>query len=189
MYMFYSLSFTSSLALGGVKQCLAAAALAVWYNSFGGSDNSVFVRHLINALECISFTSGALSVALGRALSANWRTVSWFCILGLVIFTTLHVVDMPDQEGDAARNRRTAPLVIGDEPARHVLALAMICWSIACPRFWSCTAFVRAAFLFIGVVVALRTVMCRSVKDDKKTYRWWCAWSVFLYTLPLFQSI
>ena len=184
MYFFYGLSFASSLLFGGFIQCLAAAALAVWYNSFGGADESVITRHLINGLQCIAFNSGALQVALGHSLRVNVSTTSWFGLLSLVIFTTLHAVDMPDQEGDATKCRKTLPLVIGDESARFVLALAMICWAVVCPRFWASTPVVRIGFLFVGLRVAWKTLTRRSVTDDKSTYRWWCIWLVFLYTMP-----
>ena len=75
-----------------------------------------------------------------------------------------------DQEGDRARNRGTLPLVLGDWTARWTIAVPVLFWSFACPKFWELDIYGWIMPAIFGSVVALRVLMFRDIVADKKTW-------------------
>ncbi|KUI72061.1 hypothetical protein VM1G_11830 [Cytospora mali] len=117
MVCFYiAVPIVSVAVNGGLRQGICLVFLGTWYNNFGGADHHPVLRNTINALGYSCFTSGAMEVALAAPLplSTTGPFSRWFAILAGIILTTVHTQDMYDQEGDAIRNRRTMPLVVGD---------------------------------------------------------------------------
>ena len=162
--------------------------LDYWYNDCGGADSSCLIRNFINACGFISYSSGAMEVALGFSLPFKPALLSWFAILGAVVFSTVQTQDMYDQAGDSLRRRRTVPLVIGDSLSRWIIAYPVIFWSLVCPWYWGVDNSGYMVPVALGVTVAYRTLMKRCMVDDKRTFRVWNIWLVSLYTLPLLQS-
>jgi 4-hydroxybenzoate polyprenyltransferase len=162
----------------------------------GGSDLNAFIRNLINALGYTSFAAGASEIALDSPLRCDWAVIpdfskapsleTWILTLFAVILTTIQTQDMEDQKGDAARGRRSLPLQIGDRPCRWVIAVYVVFWGLACPFLWRAgwTGYITSTPL--AYMVAVRTLMLRSIEADKVTFRIWNMWIVSLYTLPLF---
>ncbi|OQE42101.1 hypothetical protein PENCOP_c004G08596 [Penicillium coprophilum] len=186
LYIFapiYSLVFA-----GGVRHSVALILLGVWYNNWGGADNNPVIRNIINGLGYTCFASGAMEVALGGSLLPlhGWSG-RWLLLIIGIIFSTVQLQDMSDQLGDAERDRRTVPLVCGDTVARWTIALPMLCWGIWCPVFWGVSSLWFAISTLLASVVALRTLMIRSVQGDKKTFRLWNCWIAVIYMLPLFS--
>ena len=74
------------------------------------------MRNLINACGFVCYSSGATRVACGGhgPVTLNSISYQWLVIVGAIVFSTLQMQDMADQEGDKARNRGTLPLVHGD---------------------------------------------------------------------------
>ena len=134
----YSLAIILSIWLGNWPQCLALIVLGVWYNDLRGGDSSCLVRNLINAWGYTCFSSGAMQVAIGgRDGPSALRLLGWwYAVLACVIFSTVHAQDMYDQRGDAVKNRKTVPLVIGDVKARWTIAVMMVFWSVMAPLCW-----------------------------------------------------
>ncbi|MCJ1283501.1 hypothetical protein MMC26_002831 [Xylographa opegraphella] len=182
----YVVAGAVSSVLGGMRSCLAVAALAYCYNSLGGSDASGAVRNLMNVSFYVCAMIGTIEVAAGGQNIAFSSTAwAWFAIIGGVVLTTVHVQDIPDQEGDAARGRRTIPLEVGDRMARWSVAVLDLVWSIAAPMFWHKGA---AGFILpVGLagVVAVRLFRSKSVQEDKVTLMVWSLWMLSLYLLPL----
>lgn len=171
----------------GIRQGLGLFLLGVWYNNLGGADHHPLVRNAINALGYVCFTSGAMEAALGipLPLSTSPRLIEWLGVIAGIIMTTVHVHDMCDQEGDALRDRRTLPLVIGDMPARWVIAFWMLVWGICCPMFWGTIFAAQVSSLVLAISVGLRTLLYRDVSSDKVTCLIWNIWMSFVYFLPL----
>ena len=190
MHVFYSIAIFTSTRIGGLRQCLILICLGFWYNHGNGADSGFVVRNLINSGGFMSFLSGAIEVGYGPA-AINTRMVKWLILIGTVIFTTVQTQDMCDQVGDAARSRKTMPLVIGDGPARYVIAILMVVWGLFCPYFWGggvLSADANRSDMVVSalaLVVSVRSLVFRTVADDKKTFLLWNFWMVMLYTLPL----
>ncbi|CAH0031880.1 unnamed protein product [Clonostachys rhizophaga] len=106
--------------------------LGFWYNNLKGSDASCVVRNLINAAGFNRFTTGALEVMV-KGSTPNHNLLLWYGMIAAVIATTVQTQDMYDQEGDAARGRRTLPLVLGDTCGRWVTAITVMFWVVFCP--------------------------------------------------------
>lgn len=193
MYITYACALFASTRIGGIRQCLALICLGFWYNRGKGADCGFLIRNLINGGGFLSFLSGAVEVGYGPA-AINTRMVQWLVIIGAVVFTTVQLQDMYDQAGDAARSRKTLPLVIGDVPARWVIAIMMVIWGVFCPYFWGGGILSsnpsRSGILVsvLAFVISLRSLSLHSVADDKKTFLLWNFWMVMLYTLPLSRA-
>ncbi|PVH99745.1 hypothetical protein DM02DRAFT_593889 [Periconia macrospinosa] len=202
----YCAAFAVSYWIGGLVQCVALMVSGYAYNNVGGGSKSALARNLINSLGYISFSTGAMEVALGKTifglpcLSLTEMKHSftlfrasptecallhqWFAVLICILFCTTHAQDMEDQPGDAVRGRRTVPLVIGDLPARVSICSSVGLCSALCSWFWSPGAWVSGFVVGLAAVVGLRTMVFRSVRADKKTFLIWNAWLSSLYLLP-----
>ena len=181
--------FLITLKLGGMEETVAMMVLTWMYNDLGGADESFIVRNLINAFGFICYSSGATRVAAGYGeYSLNGAAFQWLAMVGSVVFTTLQMQDMADQEGDAARGRATVPLVLGDGFARWTIAIPVLIWSLVCPAFWALPWTGYMGPLVLGGILAGRLLCFRSVPADKITWKLWCLWTISLYLLPLCKN-
>ena len=187
MFTLYPLAGLTSLYTGGFRQSIALMVLGCWYNDCGGADTSCIIRNFINACGFVCYSSGAMEVALGYVLPWQTPLFQWFFIIGAVVFSTVQTQDFGDQAGDKLRGRKTVPLVAGDDTARWITVVPIIFWSICCPLYWKPHGGFSAAFTLIGCLIGLRYLKKRSVSDDKKTFRLWNLWMVFMYSLPLLK--
>ena len=179
-------AFFLTMYLGGMEETVAMMALTWMYNDLGGADESYVVRNLINAFGFMCYSSGATIVACGYGqYSLNPVAYQWLAMVGGIVFTTLQMQDMADQEGDQARGRGTVPLVLGDWPARWTIAIPVTFWSVACPLFWQLHAYAFMVPIVLGATVSLRLLFLRSVNSDKVTWKVWNIWISGLYLLPL----
>lgn len=146
-------------------------------------------RNLVIAFAFAVYNAGSLSVSLGPSAQVSTTGYSWVAIISGVIFTTMHVQDLKDQTGDKARNRRTAPLVLGDGFARWTIALPVLTWSVFCPIYWRLTALAFVASLGFGFLLAGRTLLLRDPRADSVTWKLWTAWTALVYSLPLWPRM
>ena len=177
---------TISFFIGGVRQAVAGVFLGVWYNNFAGGDCSFVIRNIINVAGYVCFTSGAMEVTLGQLPYAP-RLACWFAMIGGIIFSTVHMQDMYDQEGDSMRGRKTVPLVIGDAPARYMATVFILAWSGACTTFWGVGLPIRLLSISLALIISGRCLRYRGVDDDKKTFRIWNLWMALTFVLPLLR--
>lgn len=154
------------------------------YNDLGGSDELYIVRNLNNAAGYMCYSSGSMKVAAGPH-SMTPRAYTWVAIIGAIIFSTLSVQDLADAVGDAAKGRRTSPLVMGDLFSRWESAIPILLWSIICPLFWDVTWIGYIFALGLGTWLAFRVVYFRDVASDKVSWNTWCLWLGMVYALPL----
>ncbi len=125
-----------SIFLGGLKESAAMLILTWMYNDLGGADENYFLRNLIIAGGYICHGSGATIIAAGfRDHELQRKAYKWLGMIGGVILTTMQVQDLPDMVGDAARGRRTLPLVHGEWIGRYSVAVPVVVWTFACPAF------------------------------------------------------
>lgn len=105
-------------------------------------------------------------------------------MVSAIIFMTMHVQDLQDVEGDRARGRRSAPIVMGDRPARWSIAVPMLIWPVASAYYWNTGLAIGAPQVVLGTLVAVRCLRYSGLKEDKLTWRLWCLWTAALYMLP-----
>lgn len=191
-----------SFALGSTFPCFSLIGLGYWYNFADGGENSFVVRNFINAAGYLSFALGAMEVSLQASIRSkvaleasdgllSKKEYQWLFMLGGVIFITVHIQDIPDQEGDGARGRRTLPLVLGDRFARWSAGTMIIGWSFIAAKMWSLDITASVFPILLGVVVSLRLVgwgdncSIEGNEQDKMTFKIWNLWIATLYFLPL----
>ena len=173
-------------------QSIAIMVLTWLYNDLRGGDEGFVQRNAIIAVAFAIYNEGSLKVAVGPANAGTGLLFSgltaagatWVGVVSLVIFMTMHVQDLQDQEGDRARGRQSAPLVLGDRTARWTVAVPMIVWPVFCAWFWEASLLVSAPQGILGLVVAYRCLAYSGLKGDKLTWRLWCLWTALLYMLP-----
>lgn len=173
--------------LGGFKQSVFVMLMTYMYNDLNLSDWNWASRNLICALAYSGFAWGALEVALGRPLSSaasDRSMLTWLALLAVVTFVTIQSQDLPDQEGDRLRERRTMPLSVGDAPTRWLTAVPVLASSIVCPMYCGVSFGPGVFAVGLGVVMAYRTLACRSIGADKQTWRLYNVWLACMYGLP-----
>ena len=177
--------FISSLFLGATTEVFLLIALTWMYNDLGGGDQNLFVRNVINALGMSCYASGAAVTMCREECALTMTGYTWIAIIGMVTMMTIQVQDLSDQEGDAARGRRTLPLVLGDGFARCTIGIGVLGWSVCAPFFWKANIKAYVPSLVIGGILTWRTLLLRNVEADKGTWKLWCLWMISLYLLPL----
>lgn len=182
----YSTAIAFSLCFKGVKSCLALILLGWWYNDQDGAE-SCWIRNLINAVGYLSFVYGAVEVAVGSQAHLSAEACRWFFLIGAIIFSTVQIQDIPDQEGDGVRGRKTLPLVIGDMPARWTIAVFVPIWSLLAPAFWQLGPSAYILPVMLSCLVAGRIIYTREVEADKMSFKIWNVWVIAIYALPVFS--
>lgn len=163
---------------------IALLVLGYMYNDLGGGEHP-FTRNLINAAAVVFFALGATTVAFaGHPLLLTQQATQWQYIIGAIVFTTLQVQDLHDQEGDRDRGRSTIPIVYGDFVARWSVIVPMLTWSIAVPLFWNLPAWGYVGPVGIGGTICARAAVLKGVAADRKTYKMWGLWISCLLASP-----
>ncbi|XXH01972.1 hypothetical protein Hte_008335 [Hypoxylon texense] len=130
--------------VSGVGAETSLLLVLTWlYNDLMGGDENWIVRNAIIASAFWMYNTGSTKVACsslhGQTALITEKGALWTTIISGVIFTTMHVQDLKDQEGDCARGRRLAPLVLGDLTAR---------WTIAVPEDLGALGFMDSSTLY-----------------------------------------
>lgn len=130
-----------------------------------------------------------MRIAMGSEHTLNNDAYYWLLIVAGVIFTTLQTQDLYDMEGDAARGRKTLPLVFGEGFARWSVAIPICFWSLFCPAWWNVSVLAYGPTALLGFDIAYRILVFRNFAADKNTWRLWGVWTVALYALPLLARL
>jgi 4-hydroxybenzoate polyprenyltransferase len=173
--------------LGAWEETALVYNLAWMYNDLGGGDNWI-IRNVILALALSQFNKGGMRVAAEMGFDIPASSWWWIFITSAVIGTTMQAQDMKDQEGDRARRRSTAPLVLGDGPARWTIAVPVMIWSVVCPFFWGLGIVGYVLPVGVGTLVSFRFLMLRGFWADKKTWWLWTFWTAIIWFVPLFKN-
>ena len=173
--------------LGAWEETVLLFVLTWMYNDLEGGDQDFVTRNLIIGFAFGLYNRGALRITCGANHQITSRGHLCVALISCVIFTTMHVQDMKDQEGDRARGRHSAPLTIGDWSARWTIAVPVSIWSIIYSLFlgigWSGYLLTSG----IGFLIAWRIIALRNVQADRRTWQLWTAWTALLYILPLIR--
>ena len=182
-------AFLVSWLLGVTTSSIGLMALTWLYNDLGGAGEHYFLRNLLNAFGLLCFGAGATFIIGGQTddhLTRRGR--QWFGIIGAVITTTVHVQDLADMEGDAARDRKTLPIVWGEGAARYSAAGMILVWSLLCPIYWHLRLSICSLSGLFGMGLATSIVRHSSVPANKLAWKLWCLWMIVLFALPLFAD-
>lgn len=188
------LAIVTSLLLGAVAPSVSFMILVWLYNEAEICKTSPGLRNLLNVLGLACFGWGGISVlnAGGSLISqkAQWMLYRWLAVVGAAGFTTIQAQDLPDMVGDAARGRKTMPLLYGEGITRWSMAISVMFWSVVCLLFCNVTSkLVWCAPLGIASLMAGTTLFSQKVSSDELVWKLWCIWTAVLYILPLFGII
>lgn len=154
------------------------------YNDLKGGDEGWIIRNVIIAFAFGFYNIGSLKVAATHSTGITSEGYLWVIVISGVILTTMQIQDLKDQAGDRARGRKTAPLVLGDLPARWTIAIPIPLWTAYCTYFW-CLGWLAIVPATLGVYIAWRCVCMSGKKADRRTWELWCLWTAVLYMMPL----
>lgn len=127
-----SVTLATSVWLGATSETLVLFTLNWMYNDLGLANGHWLLRNLMNALGITTIGVGATRVACGHHLTVLLVPATrWWLLCAGMLLTTIHAQDLYDQQGDAARGRSTAPLLLGDSVARWSVGVGVLAWSIA----------------------------------------------------------
>lgn len=174
-----------SFSLGAWQETSLLFGLTWMYNDLGGGDVNFLLRNIIISLAFGLYNEGSLQVACGAGHTLHETGVCWVVIISAVIFSTMHIQDLKDTAGDQARNRQSAPLVLGDGATRWTIVFPVLAWSVLCPL---CLRVGMSAFVLpvtIGSYVGFRTLCMRGPQADRTSWCMWALWLISLYALPL----
>ena len=172
--------------------------LVTWlYNDLQGGDEPI-LRELLIAVGYGMFNSGSLIISScgagisgGEHCALNYRGYGWTALISTVIFTTMQIQDLKDQEGDRLRNRKTIVLFFGSVFSRWSIAFFVLLWSFLCSQYWIGRP-ISVTFLPVlaqAIWVAWRVVSVQTQKGDRKTWKLWCWWLVLLYITPVTSKL
>ncbi len=187
MMVAHFLGIAYSAVLGVLTVKLATIVWLWIYHDPRLSDEYWVIRNAINALAYVSFSVGAVSVAAGGNITVTG--LQWFAITGAIILSTIQIQDLPDIIGDAARGRKTMPLVTGCQPCRWSIAILVPLWALAASFFWGVISSAAISSCLLAAYVSWRVMTKKTVKQDKKTWFIWNLWVVSLYTMPFGKSL
>ncbi|KAH7007405.1 hypothetical protein EDB80DRAFT_752013 [Ilyonectria destructans] len=165
------------------------------YNERAWGDKSWWQRALMNACGITTNRVATLRVAI-TAIQLHTpeqyhftdKGLGWFLVCAGIVFTTIQVQDLRDQEGDALIDRQTLPLIIGDAPTRWLTAIAVWTWSFICPRYWNLGMLGCMIPILTGATVTAHMLLFRTRVNDQASFRLVAAWWVSLYFLPLMKT-
>ena len=180
-------AFYISLNAGGMCSFILLQILTFLYNDLNGGEYWLS-RNLLNAGGYVSFMIGAMQVTKEtQNLGLTFKGLKWLIWTFLLIACSVQAQDIYDQDGDAARNRKTIPLIYGDKFARYSVALSVGTGSLLAPFYWQCSISSLAPIWVLGVVIIARLFANRgrSQQYDKHTFVVWNAWMTTAHILPL----
>ncbi len=170
--------------IGTITFTIALLILGWLYNECEGGSNAL-ARNAINACAVVCFVLGATVVAYrGNSFAVNHKGQWWYWVITAVVFSTLHVQDFCDQEGDRHRGCLTIPLLIGDAPGRWTIVVPILVWSCFAPSFWRMSVNGYLLPLGVGGVMSWRMLWCKGVEEDRTTYELWGRWITILLAIP-----
>ncbi|RAL17615.1 UbiA family prenyltransferase, partial [Aspergillus homomorphus CBS 101889] len=171
-----------------IWQEMALILVLTWlYNDLRGGDE--IVRNPIIAVAYGLYNAASLRVAVGGDIvDISGRGYLWVTMISGVILTTMQIQDLKDVEGDLSRGRLTIPILIGQSPARWMLAGLILAWSPACVWFWHLPWWGYLLPTAVAIAVGLLIIQPRTFRADPVAWRLWCFWLVLLYLLPLVAS-
>lgn len=174
----------------GAFRVTAFYIFCTWlYNEQSWGDQSWWKRALLNACGITSNRVATLIVTVTATQTPGEfdftaLALCWFFICALVVFTTIQVQDLRDQQGDGKIHRKTVPLIIGDPETRWVTAAAVLFWSIFCAYYWQLSLMASFVPFFAGIVVSSWMLINRTRDADQWAFRLMGAWWIVLYLLP-----
>ncbi|KAF1994428.1 hypothetical protein P154DRAFT_581806 [Amniculicola lignicola CBS 123094] len=175
-----------SCVWGVWQETLTLLLFTYMYNDLCLSDYHWTTRNSLIAIGYALYSSLALRIMVGSECTLTSKGWVWIGVVFAIMLFTQHICDIKDAPGDKLRGRQSAPVVLGDDMVRCSVAIPVMLCSVLCPAFFSTLGPVSYVLtLSLGSVVALRTLLYRSLDADKLTWKLWALWTTVIFALPL----
>lgn len=157
---------------------------------------AIFLSYNFLGLHRHWLTKNVVFISLGTIalLAPAWQLVApidavawrWIIVVAVAFGLTLHLQDLRDVQGDRIVGRRTLSMVIGQDWARWLLAVGIGSLPVVTHvglihgiPLSPTVVIIEVLLATLNMVVAVRTVKCRSPQADHRTYilhtYWFCA--------------
>ena len=170
--------------LGLLTETLACLCGNWLYNDLGGADEHFLIRNVVNGVAYLAYGPAAIKLAAGFN-DLPPESYAWVGMVALVVGTTIQLQDLKDLEGDAARGRHTAPVVLGPGITRWSVCVGVTAWSLICPLYWHVAAHRLAVFVMTGIALSSRVLLKRSSSADRTSFILWSWWMMGIFLLPV----
>jgi 4-hydroxybenzoate polyprenyltransferase len=87
----------------------------------------------------------------------------------IIVFSTVHVQDFADVEGDMVMGRKTLPIV-APVGSRTLTVLTLLAYSWYVTEFWDIGPLARTLLVLYGAAIAWRYARFHACDQDKRTY-------------------
>jgi len=174
--------------LYGVRDISLVFAVGIYLHNEAKLDSHWLTRNILNALGYATFDLGACAIARGE--TAQWRQPlksDAFVVGVLIVLTTIHAQDFPDEEGDKMENRKTIPIVM-PRAGRISMLISLPAWSIMLTLIWSTSQIVSITFISLGTCVGSRFIYLSSADEHRRTYKLYNIWLAIARIIPLFAQ-
>ncbi|KAJ3491764.1 hypothetical protein NLI96_g438 [Meripilus lineatus] len=180
-----------SLLTSGYHGNLVAAAIIlvadVVYNDLGFS-TWWFTKSLLNAVGYVGFQYGAVTIASATNDPIDNQVFGLVITFGFLVFTTTHVQDFYDAEGDQAVGRQTAATLY-PKLSRVLAAMSISAWAMALPIIWDITLMPSTIFTLLGTFVAGRFILLSGRKSDETSFLHYNIGILIGCILPAFREV
>ena len=178
-----------STKVGVMRETMWCLVGSWYYSDIGGGDENFLLRNVLNGVAYLAYGCGTSKLMLGVEHNLQPSFYTWLFIIASVVGTTIQIQDLKDEEGDRARNRHTAPVVVGDGITRWTVIAGVGIWSVACPLYWQVGLFGSLTPVSFGLIVSLRVWFLRGCQADRSTFLLWSWWMISLFTLPVIKEL
>ena len=155
------------LNVGAETACILTGTWV--YNDLKASEDGMLLRNAIVALAFATYNWSSVKVAIGGGGDSRAEVTSagftWVLMNAAVMFTTVHMQDLPDIVGDKSRGRYTILLLLGQTPACWSLAILIFLWSPIYTVYWG-KLLMGIPAISLGTYVAWRVLRYRGNQLD-----------------------
>ena len=121
-------------------------------------------RHYIYVQKQPGFFALASQALIDNTGVMDFISVTAIIITGTLVFTSVHVQDFPDVEGDKTVGRMTFP-IYAPELSRFLTLFITTAWSVFLSWFWKVCPISAALFNGFGIYVGLRYYFWRTSRS------------------------
>ncbi|KAF8522566.1 UbiA prenyltransferase family-domain-containing protein [Hysterangium stoloniferum] len=169
--LLYPICMVISWLMGSLNllYCSACFCLLVYIYDHLKLNSYWVTKNVVNGLGYMTLEMGtSLIVANGTIKSSLLPAI---LVSGSIIATTVPIQDLQDEAGDRAIGRYTMIMQFGHFGTRLSISLCLLMWSLSTLVLFQPPGLLSASYTTLGLYVAYRNFLLRTVSEDEKTYR------------------
>jgi 4-hydroxybenzoate polyprenyltransferase len=188
LFVLLPITLVLGYGVGVWKETILLSVFQHLYNDLHGCDGNFLVRNALIASGYALYSAISFEMLVAPGYSPKPEGWQWIAVVTAVMFTTQHICDIKDAEGDRTRGRRSAPIVLGDVVVRWSVAVPVMLCSVSCPVFFDLGVPSYVLTTGLGGLVAGRTLVLKDLESDRLTWKVWAVWTCSLFVLPVIKN-